>query len=277
MNSPRLPVPPGFMSKTYPETNGAAGVKTRTLTATPRAVASAPRPQRAMPVMRRYEITSLGRDGTVHGMTRPAPASPIFEQAFAALARGTLVATTAGPVAVEDLMPGDFLLTHQDGPQQLLWIGMMTLFPASVPGQGDCPGPIRVPADSFGPGRPANDVVLGPYARLLQRTGAPNSSRDDPWSYTPLADLIDGHSAIRLSPATPVQVYHLGLRRHATICAAGLDIESFHPGTAIETLSDEMLALYLDLFPHVRQISGFGPLAHPQHPHPDRASRSDAA
>lgn len=267
-------MPPGFMSKNRPETHGAARVQTRTLTATPRAVASTPRPQRAATVMRRYEITSLGRDGTVHGVTRPAPASPVFEQAFAALARGSLVTTTAGPVAVEDLMPGDFLLTHEDGPQQLLWIGMMTLFPASMPGQGTCPGPIRVPADSFGPGRPANDVVLGPYARLLNRTGA---SRDDRWSYAPLADLIDGHSAIRLSPATPVQVYHLGLRRHATICAAGLEIESFHPGAALQHLGDDMQALYIDLFPHVRQISGFGPLAHPQHPFPARASRSDAA
>jgi hypothetical protein len=227
--------------------------------------------------MRRYEVTSLGRDGTVHNMTRPAPATPIFEQAFSALARGTLITTTAGPVAVEDLMPGDFLQTIEDGPQQLIWIGMMTLFPASVPGQSDCPGPIRVPADSFGPGRPANDVVLGPYARLLQRTGHQTASGDHAWAYLPVADLIDGNSAIRLSPATPVQVYHLGLRRHATISAAGMEIESFHPGPAIQTLRDDMLSLYLDLFPHIRQVSSFGPPAHPQDPYPDAATRSDAA
>ena len=269
MNTPRMPVSRGMMSSNR--------AQTRTLTATPRAAPSINRPQRAATLMRRYEITSLDRDGTVHGMTRPAPATPIFEQAFAALARGTLITTTAGPVAVEDLMPGDFLQTHEDGPQQLLWIGMMMLFPASVPGQSACPGPIRVPADSFGPGRPANDVVLGPYARLLHRAGCHTASRDDGWSYTPLADLIDANSAIRLSPATPVPVYHLGLRRHATICAAGLDIESVHPGAALQTLSDEMVSLYLGLFPHIRQISSFGPLAHPQHPFPDRATRSDAA
>lgn len=277
MNSPRLPVQPGFAPQHRPETHNGARVQTRTLTATPRAVASNPIPRRAMPVMRRYEITWLGRDGTVHGVTRPAPATAVFEQAFAALARGTLITTTAGPVAVEDLMPGDLLQTREDGPQQLLWIGMMTLFPASMPGQGDCPGPIRIPADSFGPGRPANDVVLGPYARLLHRAGASGTSCDGASVYAPLAEMIDGHSAIRLSPATPVQVYHLGLRRHATICAAGLHLESFHPGRALQTLGEDMLGLYLDLFPHVPQASGFGPLAHPQQPHPDRASRSDAA
>lgn len=277
MNTPRLTVPPSLVSRS------ATDARPRTLTATPRpatpprGIAAGPRGQASAQAMRRYEITTLGRDGTVHGMTRPAPASPVFEQAFAALARGTLIATTAGPVAVEDLMPGDFLQTREDGPQQLIWIGMMTLFPAAVPGQGGCPGPIRVPADSFGPGRPANDVVLGPYARLLQRRPASVPGRDDGWSYVPLADLVDGQSAIRLSPATPVQVYHLGLRRHATICAGGLDVESFHPGSAADTMSDDMRDLYLALFPHVRQMTSFGPAAHPQRPYPGRDSRSDAA
>lgn len=251
--------------------------RSRILTATPPSERGVERPQRPSTVMRRYEITVLGRDGTVHSMTRPAPATPPFEQAFAALARGTLITTTSGPVAVEDLMPGDFLQTLEDGPQQLLWIGMMTLFPASVPGQGACPGPIRVPADSFGPGRPANDVVLGPYARLLQRSGAQTARGDLRCSYIPVADLIDGHSAIRLSPATPIQVFHLGLRRHATICAAGMDIESFHPGHTLQRLSDETLSLYLGLFPHIERAAGFGAPIHPQEPFRNAASQSDAA
>ena len=47
--------------------------------------------------MRKYEVASLARDGTVRYSEHITPASIAFESAFAAFARGTLIATTDGP------------------------------------------------------------------------------------------------------------------------------------------------------------------------------------
>lgn len=233
-----------------------------------------PQQLRSKPLMRRYEATFLSRNGTTETFSRLAPAIAVFEQAFSAFARGTLITTPDGPISVEDLLPGDVLQTIENGPQTLLWTGTMTIFPATIPGQSLCPGPVRIPADSFGPGRPANDIVLGPYARLLQHSGH-GPERDA--FFVPVADLVDESSAIRLSPVTPVQVYHLGLKRHNTLRAGGLYVESYHPGAGIETLDEDMLSLFMTMFPHIRPSSGFGPLSHPQRPHAVINFRTNAA
>lgn len=262
MNNPRFVVPRRALASRLERDTGSGTER------------SDRRPLRAKPLTRRYEAAALMRDGSLYSFSRIAPAIPVFEQAFSAFARGTLISTDHGAMAVEDLVPGDVLETLDNGPQTLIWAGSMTLYPASIPGQVPCPGPVRVPADSFGPGRPAHDTVLGPHARLLQHF---NRSVGREAVFVPVADLIDENSAIRLSPATPVQVYHLALRRHATLRAGGLEVESYHPGTSVETLDVDMRGLFLALFPHIRDVSGFGAPLHPQRPFPGMNFRVDAA
>ena len=80
---------------------------------TPPASVSKTRPDavRKARMMRRYRIRSLREDGSVHETENIGPATPVFEKAFSAFARGTLIKTTTGPVAVEDLEPGMMLIT----------------------------------------------------------------------------------------------------------------------------------------------------------------------
>ncbi len=227
------------------------------------------RPQPAPPVAARDQTSQPGQtvttlfqhsNGSVEEARHTVPASPIFAAAFSAFARGTLIATTHGPVAVEDLRPGMKILTNERGPSPLLWIGAMSLRPADMPG-----GPARltrIMTGALGMGRPMVDLMTGPGARIVQR-GNGHSGR----VLRPVQDLIDGTSIIALSPPGAVQLYHIGLHRHATITAAGLALETYHPGPGFEAaLTHQQLAQFIAMFPHVRRPSDFGSLAHPRGP-----------
>jgi hypothetical protein len=83
--------------------------------------------------------------------------------------------------------------------------------------------------------------------------------------YVPLRDMVDGGGVISLEPPCPTPLYHLRTSRHATILAAGLAVETYHPGNGLfDGMSRDRAALFLSLFPQVRRLADFGPLAHPR-------------
>jgi hypothetical protein len=226
---------------------------------------------RDQPLTRRYDIRALAGDGTVEEFTRIAPATPVFEDAFAAFARGTLIATAEGPVAVEDLVPGTIVETATAGPQPLLWVGAMTVYPDTRgTGGGDGGCLTRMASDAFGLGRPAPDLVLGPRARVLFRSAACHEMVGASAAFAPARAFIDGDGAIRVAPVSPVRVYHLAVRGQQVIRANGMEVESYHPGAAPATMmTRETLDLFLSLFPHIDPADddgagGFGAMTVPR-------------
>lgn len=215
------------------------------------------------PMTRRYEVSYLDEDGLVQSVTRLAPAIQEFEAAFSSFARGTVVATTEGPVAIEDLVPGMEAVTAEGRCEKVTWIGSMTLFPPhAMPGMSTG-RMIRVTVDAFGIGRPMPDVVLGPSARLLVRGQMKHEGTSPTGYYAPATAFVDGVSIIEVTPVTPVTVYHIMLERHGSIRAAGLDIESFHPGAGLQNrLGPDLSQRFLALFPHLQSFSDFGAIAH---------------
>lgn len=220
-------------------------------------------PQPAVP-LRRYEALALLPDGGLAEISRRAPAHPIFESAFSALARGTILATEEGPVAIEDLLPGVRVETRDDGFQLVYWIGTIMLLPNH--GVGQKPARLfRIPVDSFGPSRPMPDLMLAPHARLLHRSSKLREIVRDDAALTPIAAFEDGQTVIRVAPASPVNVYHLGFRDHHILRANGLEIESYHPGEDLfARLGGDNLRLFHSFFPHMADIRDFGPLRAPR-------------
>ena len=216
-------------------------------------------------VMRKFQISSLTRSGAIYATDQIGPAIPAFESAFSAFAHGTLIKTTDGLVAIEDLQPGAEVITSEHGPMPLLWIGSMSLIPRRDELAHTETRLTRFMADSYGLARPAGDLMTGPGARVLTpRTDLHDVVGSDQ-ILTPARNLVDGVNIIEITPPRPVRVYHLCLHRHATINAAGLDVETFHPGLNFErNMGQNMLSLFLSFFPHIHVPSDFGPLAHPR-------------
>lgn len=221
------------------------------------------------PVMRRYEVSTLAPNGDIATSRHVAPATPLFEAAFSAFARGTLLNTAQGLCAIDDLLPGMEVETTEFGLRPVQWIGSMTILPDAPVDTPDQTHMTRIMADTFGMGRPMADVMAGPGARMLHRPAAlrelDGKGARGGYVLTPVADFEDGMNTIRIMPPRPVTVYHLCLDKHASIKVSGIDMESFHPGVGLhQRMGPNMLSLFLSLFPHIRTLEDFGPLTYPR-------------
>lgn len=214
---------------------------------------------------RRYEVTWIDDDGNIDNFMRICPAIPIFEQAFSAFAHGALIATSEGPVPVEDLVPGMEIETAAGGFERLRWVGAMTLIPGA-PTDDDHPQRLyRVTADALGFGRPTTDVTFGPAARILNRDAMVRQALGSEAALAPVSTFEDGVGVVALNPVSPVRVYHLAFDGHHVIRAGGIEVESYHPGPdAHYSMSRELRQVFLSLFPHMETLQGFGRVLWPR-------------
>ena len=145
------------------------------------------------------------------------------------------------------------------GTQTVQWIGSMTLFPNAVDLGLPSTQLYRITEGSYGLDRSAPDLMLGAAARILPGLYAIDSSSN----LINIDDLSDGHSVIKIRPMSAVQTFHIGLTNHGLMRANGIAVESFHPGSEPQTfLNQDLLGMYLALFPHVESLRDFGPLNH---------------
>lgn len=213
---------------------------------------------------RRFETEWL-EDGEIRSASRVAPALPVFEQAFGAFSHGVLIQTADGPVAVEDLEPGVELECANGRRAPLIWKGSITLVPGA-PTLADVPDRLyRVMPDAFGLGRPTQDQTFGPHVRRFDRNPSMRATLGTEAALVPLSSAADGASVIEVTPVTPTRVYHLACENHETIFAAGIEVETYHPGSDVAlSLSEEMMRHFLMFFPYIRDIREFGRPAAPR-------------
>lgn len=220
---------------------------------------------RSVPLTRRYEVTWLNDAGEIEDFVRVAPALPIFEQAFSAFSHGAIISTAEGPVAVEDLVPGMEVETATGEHATLRWIGSITLIPGAQAATNEPSHLYRVTADAFGPDKPSMGVTFGPGARLMNRTPAIRHALGSEAALTPISALVDGAQVIQMNPVSPVRVYHLAFDTHQIILANGMEVESYHPGPdAHYSMSNEMRAMFVALFPQVNALHEFGRMIWPR-------------
>lgn len=216
--------------------------------------------QRRAPSLRRFETIYLDQRGDIVETARLAPSTPLFENAFSAFARGAILRTNIGPRAVEDLLPGDLVETS-NGLTELRWKGSMLI----VPNVGNDTPLVRIGADALGMMRPQMDVVLGPSARILHRSAGVKQLTGQDKALTLAADFSDGVTITEMRPIAPVQVFHLAFDRHEILNVGGIEMESYHPGPEhLVSVRGNMLDLFLSMFPHIKELSDFGPLSQPR-------------
>ena len=215
-------------------------------------------------ITRQYEVSALRADGSLNVFQFRAPAIPLIDNAFSAFAHGALLATPYGPVAIEDLRPGDTLKTANGDPAEVVWIGSSTFAPAP---NGTNTSLVRIMADTFGPSRPASFVTVGPAARLLQTPAHLKSANGDAPMLTPAREFVDNINVIDVTPPTPVRLFHICLTRHCAVDVGGIKMETFHPGnTLLRDATYTQRDFFLSMFPRIAHPTDFGSLAYPRAP-----------
>ena len=251
------------MAPVYPRPIGAP--PPRRSVGLPPSIDALPREERTPTPVRRFDVLYLDDQGRIEDLQTMAPAIDGFEAASGAFTHGTLIDTTDGQVAVEDLLPGMQVLTRDDGPQPLRWIGSMTLVPQSSDQRTTTARLTRVTEGSIGIGKPVRDLVLGPHARLLRRNAACLNLFGTESAFAPAHAFVDTVSIIEVHPVSSVRVFHLLLDGQHVITAGGLEVESYHPGRRDATgIPPTFMSTFLDLFPTISTLSDFGQMRVPR-------------
>ena len=129
-------------------------------------------------------------------------------------ARGTRIATPEGAVAVEDLQPGDLVLTAGGEASPVVWVGHRRVDCARHPEPRKV-WPVRIQAGAFGPSLPERDLLVSPQHAIYDES-----------VLIPAKFLVNG-STITQETVASVEYFHVELARHDLLLAEGLPAESY--------------------------------------------------
>ena len=168
----------------------------------------------------------------------------------------TMVETPVGQKRVGDLREDDRVLTKDDGPQPVRWIGSRRISGARFVAMPEL-RPIRIKPGALGEERPDSDLLVSPHHRMLLQGEQARRLFGENEVLVAAKDLVNDHSIMRDRQITEITYVHLLLDRHQILFANGLESESFHPACMpIDAVSPEQRPSLLDRVPGLDQNNG---------------------
>ncbi len=143
--------------------------------------------------------------------------APSLSPSETGLAEGTIILTLTGEVPVQDLEPGDRIVTRDGGARILRRIDRHRIAAASV---------LRVARDALGQNRPERDTLLNAEQPLLLRKWLAKALYGSETAMTPAHHMIDGVKVAAMSSTRPVWLYALSFDQQHVIYANGLELAS---------------------------------------------------
>lgn len=167
---------------------------------------------------------------------------------------GVRIRTPDGTVKIETLDVGDLVVTKDNGPQPVRWIGKR-----EVDARGEH-APIHFAKGAIGNRRP---LLVSPQHRFLIRDWRAPLYFGQDEVLIAAKHLVNGDTIAR-SPRDTVTYLHLLFDQHEIIYAEGVTTESFHPGNYILEKDEEIRAELEAIFPELSGgHSGEWPTARP--------------
>ncbi len=190
-------------------------------------------------------------DGNVTGTTTYSE----IEEVIICFTPGTKIATKRGEVPVQQLKEGDRVLTRDNGPQEIRWIGRRNLNRADLE-KMPAYFPILFRAGSLGDGQPQRDMMVSPNHRMLVTSELAEVMFGER-EVLVAAKHLTGLDGVESLPIPKVSYIHMMFDAHEVVLADGVWAESFQPGDhAMAGIKSEQRREILDLFPELEGAQG---------------------
>ncbi|NNE88572.1 MAG: type I secretion protein [Silicimonas sp.] len=164
---------------------------------------------------------------------------------------GTLIRTPLGERRIDTLEAGDIVLTADDGPQPIRWIGKET-----VRASGSL-APVRFLRGAIGNTR---ELLVSPQHRMICSGHRAQLHFGEREVLAPAKSLVDDCN-VTIEYGGMVTYVHMLFDRHQIVIANGAPSESFYPGgVGLDSIEDAARAEVFRLFPELRSnIGSYGP------------------
>lgn len=161
---------------------------------------------------------------------------------------GTAILTPYGERVIETLRVGDLVLTRDNGPQPIRWLGKR-----SVPGEGRF-APIIIQAGALE--SVTQDLRVSPQHRFLFTGHHVNLLFGADEVFVSAKQLVNGRD-VRHANCNSVTYLHMMFDHHQIIFANGIATESFHAGEAgVMGISAQSREEMFSVFPELRSNVG---------------------
>lgn len=164
-------------------------------------------------------------------------------------ARGTMIETLSGQIAIEDLQAGDMVRTMDRGYRPLCWIGGRKLDIVDLT-QHPALCPIRIAAGALGNGLPVKDLLVSPQHRVLVRSDVAKRMFDEQEVLVAANKLLTIDGIDIVTDTTEVEYFHMLFDQHEIVFSNGAATESLFTGPeAMRAVSAEARQEIASLFP----------------------------
>jgi len=166
-------------------------------------------------------------------------------------AKGTLILTTSGEKLVEDLQVGDLVLTADNGPKPIRWIGT-NKFSKSFLAQKEALRPIRIAAGALGTRLPTSDLIVSPQHRILVRSAIAQKMFGTNEVLVAAKQLLQLGGVDIAYDIDEVQYTHFMFDQHEVVISNGAQTESLFTGpVALKSVNELARAEILAIFPEL--------------------------
>lgn len=177
------------------------------------------------------------------------PAKEDTQQLLLGVAGATNVRTPCGARRIENVRPGDLIVTRDNGLKPVLMVWKRTVTEADIAADPSL-APIRLKTRAVGPMMPQQDLLVAPRHRILVPGYRLANFPDDRSWLIAARDIVEASDAAFVDKsAAELTYYNLVFEDHQVFAANSLPLESFLPSAATidrldETTSRDIAALF---------------------------------
>ena len=174
---------------------------------------------------------------------------------FICFARGTMIETDCGPIAIEELQRCDRVETMDCGFQTIRWIASRRLDAAELQANPNL-RPIRIRAGALGHGLPYDDLLVSPQHRVLvvSKIALRMFGCSEILVAAKQLLLIDGIDVA--TDVDEVEYFHFLCNRHQIVFAQGAPTESLFTGIeALKAVSPEAQREIFEILPELGALT----------------------